>query len=149
SKTEVYVQGGLGFHSNDGRGGTTRVDPVTGGPVERADPLVQTYGAEIGVRTLAVNGLQSTLSVWWLDIDSELVFVGDAGTTEASRPSRRYGIEWANYYNLSKHLTLDADFSFSHAEFRDNDPPGNHIPGSIESVVAAGLTYAADKGFFG
>src|SRR5262249_27029319 len=31
----------------------------------------------------------------------------------------------------------------------DNDPAGNHIPGSIESVVAAGLTYAADKGFFG
>jgi outer membrane receptor protein involved in Fe transport len=117
--------------------------------VERADPLVQTYGAEIGVRTLAVNGLQSTLSVWWLDIDSELLFVGDAGTTEASRPSRRYGVEWANYYNITKHLTLDADFSFSHAEFRDNDPAGNHIPGSIESVVAAGITYTADSGFFG
>ena len=111
-------------------------------------PLVQTYGAEIGVRTLAVPGLQSTLSLWWLDIDSELVFVGDAGTTEASRPSRRYGIEWANYYNLTKHLTLDADFSFSHAEFRDNDPAGKQIPGSIESVIAAGITYHADTGFF-
>jgi hydrogenase/urease accessory protein HupE len=154
ARTEVYVQGGLGFHSNDGRGATTRVDPVTGGttdangnPIKRADPLVQTYGAEIGMRTLAVNGLQSTFSLWWLDIDSELVFAGDAGTTEASRPSRRYGVEWANYYNLTKHLTLDADFSFSHAEFRDNDPVGNHIPGSIESVVAAGITYTADSGF--
>ncbi len=149
AKTEIYVQGGLGFHSNDGRGTTTRVDPVTTNAVTRADPLVQTYGAEVGVRTLAVNGLQSTLSVWWLDIDSELVFVGDAGTTEASRPSRRYGVEWANYYNLTKHLTLDADFSFSHAEFRDDDPVGNHVPGSIESVIAAGITYTADNGFFG
>ena len=155
AKTEVYVQGGLGFHSNDGRGVTTHVDPVTGltadadgNPIKPADPLVQTYGAEIGVRTLAVPGLQSTLSLWWLDIDSELVFAGDAGTTEASRPSRRYGIEWANYYNLTKHLTLDADFSFSHAEFRDNDPAGKQIPGSIESVIAAGITYHADCGFF-
>ncbi len=155
AKTEVYVQGGLGFHSNDGRGTTTRVDPVTGSsldadgnPIQRADPLVRTIGAEIGVRTLAVEGLQSTLSLWWLDIDSELLFVGDAGTTEASRPSRRYGVEWANYYNLTRHLTLDADFSFSHAEFRDNDPSGTHIPGSIETVVAAGITYHSDFGLF-
>jgi hydrogenase/urease accessory protein HupE len=156
AKTEVYVQGGLGFHSNDGRGATTTVDPITGltvdangDPIRRADPLVQTYGAEIGVRTLALDGLQSTLSLWWLDVDSELLFVGDAGATEASRPSRRYGVEWANYYNLTKHLTLDADFSLSHAEFRNDDPAGNHIPGSIESVVSAGITYHSDKGFFG
>jgi outer membrane receptor protein involved in Fe transport len=117
--------------------------------VERADPLVQTYGAEIGVRTLVVDGLQSTLSVWWLDLDSELLFVGDAGATEASRPSRRYGVEWANYYNLTPRLTLDADFSFSHAEFRDADPAGDYIPGSIETAVAAGITYRMDNGLFG
>jgi hydrogenase/urease accessory protein HupE len=162
AKTEIYVQGGLGYHSNDGRGATTRVDPVTGAStnldgetVKRADPLVQTYGAEIGLRTTYVPGLQSTLSFWWLDIDSELVFAGDAGTTEASRPSRRYGVEWANYYNVTKHLSLDVDFSFSHAEFRDNpidtttgQPIGREIPGSVESVIAAGITYHADCGFF-
>lgn len=150
AKTEVYVQGGLGFHSNDGRGTTTTVDPMyPTNSVSRADPLVRTYGAEIGVRTLAVDGLQSTVSFWWLDADSELVFVGDAGTTEASRPSRRYGVEWANFYNITKRLTLDADFSFSHAEFRDSDTVGDHIPGAIESVIAAGLTYSSDSGFFG
>jgi outer membrane receptor protein involved in Fe transport len=156
AKTELYVQGGLGFHSNDGRGVTTRVDPVTGLPVDadgnairRADPLVQTYGAEVGVRTLAIDRLQSTVSLWWLDVDSELLFVGDAGATEATRPSRRYGVEWANYYRLTRHLTLDADFSFSHAEFRDSAVEGDHIPGSIESVVAAGISYQADSGLFG
>ena len=150
AKTEIYLQGGLGFHSNDGRGATTTIDPVDGlTPVPRADPLVQTYGAEVGVRTLAVDGLQSTLSVWWLDVDSELLFVGDAGATEASRPSRRYGVEWANFYNLTKNLTLDADFSLSHAEFRNDDAAGNEIPGSIENVVSAGITYHSDKGFFG
>jgi hypothetical protein len=149
-KTELYVQGGLGFHSNDGRGVTTTTDPVTGEPVTKADPLVRTFGSEGGIRTTWVPGLQSTLSVWWLDIDSELLFVGDAGTTEASRPSRRYGVEWANYYDLNKWIAIDADFSFSHAEFRDNPiDVGDHIPGSIESVVAAGITLHDLNGFFG
>jgi outer membrane receptor protein involved in Fe transport len=94
--------------------------------------------------------LQSTLAFWWLDIDSELVFVGDAGTTEASRPSRRVGLELANYWTPLDWLTLDADLSISRARFRDNDTSlsnpspgasdGNHIPGAIESVVAAGIT---------
>jgi hypothetical protein len=147
--TEFYVQGGLGYHSNDGRGANTRVDPVTGDRVQRADPLVQTYGAEVGARTTCVRGLQSSLSLWWLDVDSELLFVGDAGATEASRPSRRYGVEFANYYHVTKWLTLDADFSLSHSEFRDSDPAGDHIPGSIESVVAAGVTMRSEHGFFG
>ena len=147
--TEFYAQGGLGFHSNDGRGATTTIDPVTGDAVDPADPLVRTYGAEVGVRTLAIPRLQSTLSLWWLDVDSELLFVGDAGATEASRPSRRYGVEWANFYKLTDQWSLDADFSFSHAEFRDSDPAGDHIPGSIESVVAAGISYRGDSGFFG
>jgi hydrogenase/urease accessory protein HupE len=154
--TEVYLNGGLGFHSNDARGVNTHVDPVTGDPVRPAEPLVRTYGAEIGARTAWVDGLQSTLAIWWLDIDSELVFVGDAGTTEAGRPSRRYGIEWANYYTPTDWLTFDADFSFSKSRFRDDaidpetdQPVGNHIPGSVETVIAAGATVHDLRGFFG
>jgi hypothetical protein len=149
-ETEIYLSGGIGFHSNDGRGTTVRVDPSAPGrpPVEPVDPLVQTYGAEVGVRTTAIPNLHSTLSLWWLDIDSELLFIGDAGNTEASRPSRRYGVEFANYYTPTEWLTLDADFSFSHARFRDGDGRNNHIPGSVESVVAAGFT-VHDGNWFG
>jgi hypothetical protein len=147
--TEIYANAGLGFHSNDARGVTTTVDPSTGTPVDEADPLVRTRGAEVGVRTLIVPGLQSTVSLWGLDSDSELVFVGDAGTTEASRPSRRYGVEWANYYSVTPWLDIDADFAFSHARFRNDDPAGDEIPGSIESVIAAGLTFHDLGGFFG
>ena len=152
ARTELYVEGGLGFHSNDGRGVNSRVDPATPpftNPVDKADPLVRTYGTEVGFRTLAVPDLQSTLSFWALDIDSELLFVGDAGATEASRPSRRYGVEFANYYTPTKWLTLDADLSLSHARFRDHAPEGDSIPGSIESVVAAGISVHDLNGFFG
>jgi hypothetical protein len=141
AQTELYLSAGLGYHSNDARG---VVDPV-----DEADPLVQTTGAELGIRTSRVPGLHSSLALWWLDIDSELVFVGDAGNTEASRPSRRYGIELANYYEVTEWLTLDLDVSLSRARFRDSDPAGREIPGSVESVVAAGLSVQNLRGFFG
>ncbi|MGH8551768.1 MAG: TonB-dependent receptor domain-containing protein, partial [Methylococcales bacterium] len=161
--TEFYLNGGLGFHSNDARGVNTPVDPVSGptqgpatNPVKPADPLVRTHGAELGARSVWVDGLQSTLALWWLDIDSELVFAGDAGTTEIGRPGRRYGIEWANYYNPTDWLTFDADFSFSKARYRENPvapvtglPVGRYIPGSAETVIAAGATVHDLNGFFG
>jgi outer membrane receptor protein involved in Fe transport len=139
NRTEVYLSGGLGFHSNDGRGTTAPVGPV--------DPLVQTHGAEVGLRTTAIPNLHSTVSFWWLDVDSELLFIGDAGTTEASRPSRRHGVEFANYYTPTKWLTLDADLSLSQARFRDAGP--DRIPGAIESVVAAGFTLHEGNWFGG
>jgi outer membrane receptor protein involved in Fe transport len=138
--TEFYLQGGQSFHSNDARGVNTRIDPADGVTlVERADPLVRTEGFEGGVRTSWLPGLHSTLSLWQLDLDSELVFIGDAGNTEASRPSRRRGIEIANYYTPTEWLTLDLDVSISRARFRDDAPEGDEVPGSIENVVAAGI----------
>jgi hypothetical protein len=130
--TELYVSGGYGFHSNDARG--------VNDPNAPADPLVRTYGVEVGVRTALVPNLQSTFALWWLDADSELLFVGDAGSTEASRPSRRYGIELANYYTPTEWLTLDFDLSLSRSRFRDGDRAGRAIPGSVEAVVASGIS---------
>src|SRR5262249_20594792 len=121
-KTEFYLNGGLGFHSNDGRGTTIALDPKTLTPVKPVDALVRAKGADVGVRTTVVPGLQSSVSVFLLDLDSELLFVGDAGTTEPSRPSRRYGVEFANYYNPLPWLTFDADFAFARAAFTDTDP---------------------------
>jgi outer membrane receptor protein involved in Fe transport len=139
--TELYLSGGLGLHSNDARGATDPVSP--------ADPLVQTQGAEVGLRSTLIPGLQSTLALWWLDVDSELLFVGDAGTTEATRPSRRRGVELANYYTPFDWLTFDADVSYSHARFENDDPAGRHIPGSVETVVAAGVAVHDLGGPFG
>jgi outer membrane receptor protein involved in Fe transport len=148
--TEFYLNGGLGYHSNDARGILTTVDPSTGAKSGPATPLVRTYGAEVGVRSTWVKGLQSTLAIWWLDTDSELVFTGDAGTTEPSRPGRRYGLEFANYYAPADWLTFDADFSFSHARFRNEDPAGSYIPNSVTTVIAAGATFhEVYGGFFG
>lgn len=130
-KTELYFNAGSGFHSNDARGVTSAVDAAT--------PLVNAKGIEIGARTEAIAGLQSSMSLYRLDFDSELVFVGDAGTTEAGSPSTRTGVEFSNYYKASKWLTVDADVAFARGRFKD----GQRIPGAVEGV--ASLALAVDK----
>jgi outer membrane receptor protein involved in Fe transport len=148
SRTEYFVNMGYGFHSNDARGATIKVDPTTGTPVERVSPLVRAKAAELGLRTAIVPHLQSTIAFWRLDIDSELVFVGDAGTTEASFPSRRRGVEWTNYYTPTAWLTIDADLAWSHARFEDN-PAGDRIPGAIERTASVGVGVSNLGGWFG
>jgi outer membrane receptor protein involved in Fe transport len=147
--TELYVNGGYGFHSNDARGTVITRDPKTGEAVDPVTPLARAKGFEGGLRTVALRGLQSSVSVWSLSLDSELVFVGDAGTTEAGRPSHRYGVEWANYYRPRPWLIVDGDVALSRAHFTDVDPSGERIPGSVESVVSLGVTLDSLRNVFG
>jgi outer membrane receptor protein involved in Fe transport len=140
-KWELFANWGRGFHSNDARGATITVDPVTREPASRVTPLVRSTGSEAGLRAEPWPGLQTSLAAWQLDLASELLFVGDAGTTEPSRPSRRHGVEWNTHY-VAGHLLLDLDIAASRARFTGDDPSGNRIPGAIDRVVSLGATLA-------
>jgi hypothetical protein len=145
SNTEYFVNYGYGFHSNDARGATITVDPATGAPADRVTPLVRAKGGELGMRTAPFRGAQTSLALWRLDIASELLFVGDAGTTEASRPSSREGIEWASYYKPTNAVTADFDVTFAKARFKGEDPAGSFIPGSPNRTMSGGITYAEGR----
>jgi hypothetical protein len=140
ARTEYFVNYGQGFHSNDARGATATVTPKEGLPTQPVTPLVRSRGAELGLRTEIVPGLQSSLALWRLDLDSELVFSGDAGDTEPSRASRRYGVEWNNHYAANPWLLLDADIAVSRSRYTDAEPSGPRIPGAIETVASIGAT---------
>jgi outer membrane receptor protein involved in Fe transport len=148
-RSELYLNYGHGFHSNDARGTTITQEPGSGNPVSSVDPLVRTKGYEIGLRSEPISGWQSTLSLWQLSSASELLFVGDAGSTEASRPSQRYGVEWNNLYTLNDWLSLDADLAWSHARFKDSDPAGKNIPGAVATTANLGLTVDQIGPWFG
>jgi outer membrane receptor protein involved in Fe transport len=141
-KTEYYVSFGRGFHSNDARGMTIRVDPKNpDNPATREAPIVSALGLELGVRSELVRGLQTSLALYRLDYNSELLFAGDAGSTaDTGRPSRRTGFELSNYYKLASWLTVDADLAYARTRYRDVDPVGQYIPGSIEGVASLALT---------
>jgi outer membrane receptor protein involved in Fe transport len=138
-RTEYFVNAGFGFHSNDARGVTIQVDPVSGDPADAATPLVRSKGAELGLRSELIPNLQSSLALWYLELDSELVFVGDAGATEAGRPSQRYGAEWSNRWRPQPWMFVDFDIAWNRARFTGNAPEGNFIPGAPNLVLQAGV----------
>ena len=135
AKTELFLNAGHGFHSNDARGITARVDPAPG--------LVRTRGHEVGIRTEAIPQLQSSLALWQLDFDSELVYVGDAGTTQAGRPSRRVGVEWSNHWRATPHLTLEADLAWTRPRYADASTTGHFIANAVQQVAHLNLALAA------
>jgi outer membrane receptor protein involved in Fe transport len=170
NQTEFFLGAGYGMHSNDARGATTTEDPSD--PATRLTPsplLVRTRGAEIGVRSKIVPGLDASLSIFILDQDSEILFSGDAGDTSATRASRRYGFEWTNHYRARSWIDIDADVAMTHARFRGTDSeqaevyaslagypeaqfgnaPGNYIPNAPAMVASAGITLGEKTGWFG
>ena len=136
AKTELFLNTGRGLHSNDARGTTATVDPRSGDPVNKVPVLVASRGAEVGVRTEAVAGLQSSLALWRLHVDSELVYVGDAGVTEPSLASIRRGVEFNNRWQPRQWLLFDADLAWTHARF-DN---GDRIPNAVDRVGSVAAT---------
>jgi len=169
AKTELFLNAGEGFHSNDARGVTIKESPSDGSPVDSSPFLVKTRGAEVGIRTRLIPGLDSSVSLFLLDSASEILFVGDAGDTEPSRPSRRYGVEWSNHYKPVSWLQIDGDLAVTHARFRgDNsaqaaayaelagypgsqigNAPGNFIPGAPNMIASAGIRLGEKTGWFG
>jgi len=137
--TELYVNAGTGFHSNNALGTTVTRDG-NGNPVEPVTPLVRATGAEFGVRTVAIPHVQTTASLWTLRLGSELVYNGDIGATEPGPASERHGIEVANYYSPYKWLVFDADLSFSRARFVNGEEGQAFVPEAVGTVVSAGAS---------
>ncbi|MBP6700917.1 MAG: TonB-dependent receptor [Halioglobus sp.] len=146
---EAYFSAGQGLHSNDARGTTTVVDPGDGSAVEPVDPLVDSLGYEVGLRGFWNERLNTSIALWSLELDSELLFIGDAGNTEASRRSERQGVEVTSYYRLTDNWTVDLEYAYTDAKFTDSAPEGDAIPGSIEQVVQTGISAEFDGGWFG
>ena len=169
-QTELFLGLGMGMHSNDARGTTITEDPTDPTTKLGASPLlVRTRGAEVGVRTKALQGLDSSVSLFILDQASEIIFNGDGGDTSPSRSSQRYGIEWTNDFRPVPWLAVDADLALSHARFLGFDSaqaaiyeslagfpqaqignaPGNFIPNAPAIVASAGITLGDKIGWSG
>ena len=149
AKTEYFLNWGRGFHSNDARGVNQNIDPKTGNPATPVTPLARTTGYELGVRTQYVPGVTTSIALWQLRQNSELLFVGDAGTTEPSRPSLRTGIEALVQYQARPWLAFDASAGVTRARFTDVEVPGNYVPNAPNAVVSAGVTVENYKQWFG
>lgn len=129
---ELFVNFGRGFHSNDARGVVLGTDPVT--------PLTAALGWEVGARVIAWERLQFSAVFFWLKLDSELVWVGDEGTTEPNGETRRLGLETQLRLQILPWLLADLDFTWVRAEFVNNPGNANAVALAPEILLSGGLT---------
>jgi outer membrane receptor protein involved in Fe transport len=147
---ELYANIGQGFHSNDARGVISQLNPVSGESIDAADPLVKTLGSEIGARLFLTERLNASLVLWQLDIDSELLFVGDAGNTEDTGVgSERHGLELTAYYQIGNSWSVDLEYAYANSRFETPIDGFDDIPGALEHVVSGGIGFQRGDGFHG
>ena len=139
-QTALFFNLGRGFHSNDARGTTAKVDPQTLQPVAAVPGLVRSWGREVGVKAQPNARWHTSLALWQLHFDSELRYVGDAGTTEASRPSQRTGLEWSNRWTPQDPVVLDANLAWTRPRYADPSASGNFIPNAVQRVANISAT---------
>jgi outer membrane receptor protein involved in Fe transport len=131
---EGYANWGRGFHSNDARGVTASETPVPG--------LVKGTGGEIGAR-FQRGGFSFTATLWQLDVDSELTFVGDSNSVEPGSASRRRGYELVSFWRPLPGLAIDAAWTGSRARYRGAlaTPGETRIAGAVETAGELGVSY--------
>jgi outer membrane receptor protein involved in Fe transport len=134
-RTEVFLNYGQGYHSNDARG------VVSGGGV----PLARAQSYEVGLRHKPWEQFEFITTLWALDLQSELVFVGDQGTTQARGPTRRYGLEVGGRGQVLGPLYFNGSFTWTHAEFRDT---GQAVPLAPEHTGFAAVLLRLPEDLF-
>ena len=132
---ELFLNFGKGYHSNDAR-------DVVAEPTEPT--LASAYGWEMGARTRFFDRLDVAAAYWWLNLEREFVFVGDAGTTEQKPRSRRRGVEVAAELEILEWLFWQGSLGYSSGEFvgaRDGADalPGREIPQAVRFIADTGL----------
>ncbi|MCJ8273251.1 MAG: TonB-dependent receptor, partial [Psychrosphaera sp.] len=136
-------------HSNDARGTTIAVDALNGSTLEPVAPLVESLGGELGLRSFWTDTLNLSAALWYLKLDSELIFVGDAGNTEPRGKSERMGLEVTAYYHLNQNWTVDLEYAISDSKYSDELAEFDRIPGAIDKVLQMGLSADFDSGLYG
>ncbi len=129
-KTELYLNYGHGFHSNDARGVVRSPDAVT--------PLARAIGYEVGARSKILPHVELSAAVWRLDIGSELGWVGDAGDTEASDATERTGVDFEVRATILPGLYADLDVTHSKAVYPGS---GDVVALAPRLTATGGVTY--------
>jgi outer membrane receptor protein involved in Fe transport len=128
---ELYGNWGRGFHSNDVRGAVNVETPVPA--------LVRGEGKEVGVRW-QLSTLTLTATYWWLDVASELRFVGDSNAVEPTGASKRRGYELVAFWRPVSWLAIDGNYTASRSRY-DN---GDRVPNAFENAASAGIALVLD-----
>ena len=167
ANTTYFIDVADGYHSNDARGVTRSGQSPEDPPVT---PLTRATSAEVGISSTIIPNWQTSLDVFLLKLQSELVFDGDAGVTSPSGSTTRTGVEWSNTFHFNRWISADLNAALTRGRFDHDVPPddlgcgdaapshpcpqpiaitGRYIPNSPTNVIDAGLSAQSPWGWFG
>ncbi len=129
--TQLFFKSGIGFHSNDSRVVLQ----------QNKDILPAAYGLDLGAILKPARRIVANIALWYLYLEQEFVYVGDAGIVEPSGKTRRLGIDLGLRYQLTDWLFANTDINYSHARSIDDPEDANRIPLAPETTATAGLSF--------
>ena len=138
NKVQYFLKSGLGFHSNDTRVIVSQSDKKT---------LPTSAGADLGTIFKPMNNLIINSALWFLQLDQEFVYVGDAGIVEPSGKTRRMGIDFGFRYQISKFINLNSDINYTYARSTEEPKGQNYIPLAPDLTSTGGISLTNYKGF--
>lgn len=128
---QFFLKSGIGFHSNDAR----VVVAQNGNSI-----LPAAYGIDLGSIWRPTNKLLVNAAAWWLELEQEFVYVGDAGIVEPSGQTERFGMDLGLRYQFTDWLFLNTDATYTHARSIE-DPKGmDYIPLAPDFTLVGGLS---------
>ncbi len=172
-KIDIYINGGTGFHSNDARDViiAARINEIfhagesKGATTEEIDQelvsrnfdpeqqkiktLPRAIGSEIGTRIAIGDNILLSIAGWYLQMEEELVFVGDEGTTEISGPTRRLGIDGEFRMQLAKWIWADIDINYANGRYINEEEGSNYIPLAPRFTSQGGINFQHKSGIEG
>ena len=136
---QLYLKSGLGFHSNDTRvvvAGTNQFLPTA-------------IGSDLGTVFKLTPKMIVNAALWFLHLDQEFVYVGDAGVVEPSGKTKRMGFDLGIRYQLNDFLFLDGDANYTYARSVDALKGQDYIPLAPDFTATTGLSLNKYKNFSG
>ncbi|QCR21631.1 TonB-dependent receptor [Pontibacter sp. SGAir0037] len=140
TQLQLYLKSGKGFHSND-----TRVVV----PQQGREILPAAYGSDLGFIWKPVPRLLLNVAAWYLWLEQEFVYVGDAGVVEPSGQSRRRGLDLSARYQLNRYLYADLDVSAARPQALGEAEGENYLPLAPTFTSVGGLSLQQWKRFSG
>ncbi|PIF62700.1 TonB-dependent receptor [Flavobacterium sp. 11] len=137
---QFFIKSGMGFHSNDAR----VVVQNSGKQI-----LPTAIGTDVGTIWKPFPKLIVNSALWYLFLEQEFVYVGDAGIIEPSGKSKRMGAELGLRYQLNDWLYFDADANYTYARSIDEPKGQNYIPLAPDFTTTGGLSFQKVNGFSG
>lgn len=139
-RLQLYLKTGKGFHSNDTRVVVTDKDRET---------LPSAYGFDAGFIWKPNPKMFFNVAYWWLFLEQEFVYVGDAGIVEPSGETSRQGVELNYRYQPLPWLFWNLDANFTHARSINEDEGNDFIPLAPDLTIVTGLNVQHKSGWYG